>query len=261
MHKRNHVVRNCKEFDEKRWHKNGCTSLKLDGVRGFYYPGEQRLVSRQNKPIFGMDHILEALEGYSWPIDMELFIPGLEFNKMSGLIRNHDATPEAQCHIIDIPSPGGLVERLARRPRADDFTVFHLPHFRTSKLEYVRGYYNQWLRAGHEGLVWKSLNHEYLNKRDWNWMRMVPVPTADCKCTGVYEGKGKMAGIAGGIYVDFNGIECKVGTMKGLTYEDRAELLENKESYIGVYAEIHYKNLQVSGKPRQPRFKAWRWDK
>jgi len=49
--------------------------------------------------------------------------------------------------------------------------------------------------------------------------------------------------------------------MKGMTYEDRRELLENAESYIDVIAEIEYKNLQPSGKPRQPRFKGWRRDK
>jgi len=203
-----------------------------------------------------MGHIIDKLKGFEWPVDMELTVPGMEFNELSGVIRNHDKSPEAEAWVIDIPSPGDLVERLARRP----IVLKWLPHYKVYTLARIQSYYDMCIIED-EGIVWKSIDHEYKNKRDWNWMRMVPVPSKDCVCLGVYEGNGKMAGIAGGILVDFNGITCKVGTMKGMTYEDRQELLDNCESYIGVTAEIHYKNLQPSGKPRQPRFKGWRWDK
>jgi len=259
-----HQVRNCKDFEESRF-RPGYTSPKFDGVRGYYYPGETNLASRQDKPIYGMDHIVQGVKHFPFPIDMELFIPGVEFNKLSGIARNHDATPEMQARIIDVPSPGGLKERLQRRGQIItlDNTLFieNIPHYWVGTLERFWGLHKQFLDLKLEGSVWKSADHEYLTKRDFDWMREVPVKSEDCEVLGVYEGKGKMLGIAGGIWIKFNGLECKCGTMKGMDYAARKELLDNEDSYIGMVAEIQYKNLQPSGKPRQPRFKGWRYDK
>ena len=259
-----HQVRNCKDFEESRF-KPGFTSPKFDGVRAYYYPGESILASRQDKPIYGMDHIVEAVEHFDFPIDMELFIPGMEFNKLSGIVRNHDRTPEAQARVIDVPSPGNLRERLLRRGDilTDQNKLFieNIPHYFVATLERFWGLHLQFLDMKLEGSVYKTLEHEYANKRNWDWMREVPVKSEDCEVLGVYEGKGKMEGIAGGIWINFNSIECKCGTMKGLDYAARKELLENEDQYIGLVAEIQFKNLQPSGKPRQPRFKGWRYDK
>jgi ATP-dependent DNA ligase len=150
---------------------------------------------------------------------------------------------------------------MARRPRESEH-IRHIPHLKVFAEPDVMKHYETALSSGYEGIVWKSLDHRYENKRNFDWMRMVPVKSEDCEVLGVYEGKGKMAGIAGGIYIDFKGIRCKCGTMKGMTYEDREELLANADNYVGqCLAEVEYKELQPSGKPRQPRFKRWRWDK
>jgi len=257
-----HRVRNCKDFEEERFRK-GTISPKIDGVRAFYYPGQRNLVSRQNKPIYGMDHIMDQLVGVDVCLDMELHIPGLEFNELSGLIRNHNATPEAIGYVFDSPGQGDLRERFDRARGA----LYKRPalklvqHYVVKTLPQYMFKHKQFLKEGHEGSVWKSVEHEYLNKRDWNWMRLVPIASEDCEVLDVYEGNGKMAGIAGGILINFKGIVCKCGTMKGLDYAAREELLSNKDYYIGLVAEIQYKNLQPSGKPRQPRFKGWRHDK
>ena len=175
------------------------------------------------------------------------------------LFRSH--TPQVQGHIIDMVVPDQLiVERLKYRPNESEH-VFHIPHYRVKSHEEFMARHKKWLADGYEGTVGKTLEGFYRNARTRDWLREVPVKSEDCKCLGVYEGKGKMHGIAGGIWIDFNGIECKCGTMKGLDYEARRLLLENEDDYIGLVAEIQYKNLQPSGKPRQPRFKGWRYDK
>lgn len=254
-----HTVMNCREWDPKRFHSNGCIGPKEDGVRGFYYPGESLLWSRDEKPIRGMGHIVDELRiRTTYPADMELVIPGLEFNKLSGLIRNHDATPEARGRIIDIPLPNlSLRERLQLRPTDGEF-VTRIPHFKCPSTAYADRCYEKW--KGVEGFVWKSLDLNYTNSRA-DWMRKVPVKNEDCEITGVYEGRGKFEYMLGGFTIDFNGIPCKVGTLKGITMEKRVEIWNNAGDYIGLTCEVQYKNLQPSGKPRQPRFKGFRYDK
>ena len=256
-----HKVMNCQDY-RKDWFTKGAASPKLDGVRGYYYPGQLDLRTRQNKLIHGMQHIVQDLRDkrFSWPVDMELYVPGMEFNEISGLVRNHQRTPEVQCHIIDIPSPGFIHERLNRRP-AETKNIKYIPHFKVTTHERYQLRHSLWLKDGYEGSVIKRLDTLYTNSRGRDWLRDVPVKSEDCKVLGVYEGNGKMYGIAGGLIIDFRGIECKCGTMKGMTYEDRDELLANEDQYIGQVAEIQYKNLQPTGKPRQPRFKGWRHDK
>jgi len=255
-----HIVRNLKDFEESRF-KPGFTSPKHDGVRAFFYPGQNDLISRQGKPILGMSHIIEELGDYGHVLDMELMIPGMEFNKLSGIVRNHDRTPEIIAQVFDSPGRGDLKERFSRLPQSTA-VIQRVPHYFVSTLKRFWSLHTQFLGLGHEGSVWKSLNHTYLaSQRNWDWMREVPVKSEDCRVLGVYEGKGKMESIAGGIWIDFNGLECKCGTMKGLDYAARKELLDNEDYYIGLVAEIQYKNLQPSGKPRQPRFKGWRYDK
>jgi len=255
-----HIVRNCKDFEASRF-KPGYTSPKLDGVRAFYYPGETLLASRQNKPIYGMSHIIDELRGWPHPLDMELDIPGMEFNELSGIVRNHAETPEVNANIFDSPGPGVLKERFLRIPQSST-SILRVPHYHVATLEQFLGTHSKFLHLGYEGSVWKSLDHTYLkNQRDWDWMREVPIASEDCRVLDVYEGKGKMAGILGGFIVDFNGIECKVGTLKGCDYACRREIWENPDQYIGLVIEVQYKNLQPSGKPRQPRMKGFRYDK
>jgi len=254
-----HKVMNCKDFEAKRF-KGGAQSPKVDGVRGYFYPGQDELVSRTGKPIRGMGHIVTDLWHMDHVVDMELSVPGKEFNEVSGIVRNHNYTPEVKAYVIDIVTPGPISERLKLRP-PETSNIICLPNYRVKSLNYFWDLHKRFMELGYEGSVIKTFGHEYRNNRSYDWMREVPIKSEDCICLGVYEGKGKMMGIAGGIYIDFMGIECKCGTMKGLNYNDRKELLINADYYTGHMCEIQYKNLQPSGKPRQPRFKGWRWDK
>ena len=271
----NHMVRNCKDFDPARF-KAGYTSPKYDGVRAYYYPGEALLASRQNKPIYGMEHILAAIGEFPYPLDIELYIPGMEFNTLSGLVRDHQSHPEIWAYIIDVPSPGDLRTRLLRRadlvqapfdPTGVGGAVNtpaplrNVPHYRVDTLEQFWALHKQFLANGDEGSVWKSLEHQYIHKRDWHWMREVPIHSEDCVILDGYPGQGKMEGILGGFVIDFKGLRCNVGTMKNVTYEDRLEMWLNLDSYIGLVIEVQYKNLQLSGRPRQPRMKGVRYDK
>lgn len=258
-----HKVMLVKDFDPKKWHKKGYISWKHDGIRAFYYPGESKLISRSGKQIYGMDHIVDELKDQGHVIDMELMVPGLEFNKASGIVRNHSATPQVHAQLFDVPSLDNyLLGRLAHIPGVFTAPFMHkVEHSPCPSLDFFYEMYKISLTQGYEGLMWKSAEHTYQNKRSFAWMREVPVISIDVKVTGFYEGKGKMDGILGGMYFTHKGLACKVGTLKNIDYTERRNIWENQDLYMGMTMIVEFKNYQVSGKPRQPRFKGWRDDK
>ena len=138
-----------------------------------------------------------------------------------------------------------------------------------------------------ECLVIYDADSYYEDKRSYDWMRLVPIATEDCKVIGFFEGKGKHADSLGGIIVDYKGHEVKVGTgfkekfiakdslnlnkiesvnpkYRRISVNEqniRQYIWDNKELFLGAIAECEYKEKTKAGSMRQPRFKRWRWDK
>lgn len=267
-----HRVMNCKEWDEKRFVPGSFATLKIDGVRAYYYRHENLFVTRQFKLLYGFNKLKNILSR-NMPFaitDMELTLPGFtDWNEMAGKIRSFDDCSEAQAHILDIPSsPKPYVARihymrkiLHSKKYASPYLLFDAP-VGVGTVNEVEHLYKQALEQGHEGLVIKTPNHYYRHARSYDWMRMVPYLTLDLPVIDVYEGKGKMAGMAGGIIVEYANKRHKVGTLFGLDYSARRDLLKHKEKYIGRIAEIVAKEKQMkTGNFRQPTFKRWRLDK
>lgn len=255
----------CHDLEWDRVKFPGCVSPKIDGVRAFYEPGNSYLYSRNHKPIYGMEHIVHELSKQEYPVDMELSVPGLEFNELSGLIRNHNSTPEAVAHVIDMPVDHLILEdRLLIRPRVSA-CIQHIPHiairWMANGKSRIESYYELWLEEGYEGLVYKALGQYYPGNRSWHWQRLVPVKSIDVTVELLYEGEGKLKNMCGGFYFTMAGLWCKCGTMLGVTHEERAYMWLRPEEYVGLTAIVEYKELQPSGMPRQPRSKGFRNDK
>lgn len=208
-----------------------------------------------------MEHIVNEFKRQQvGPQDFELTVPGLGFNEASGLIRNHESVPTAVAHIFDSLGSGLLAERLRRRASNTEF-ITRVPHFIVKNPSEVQYYYEKFLAEGYEGLVWKSLDHEYEYRRSWHWQRLVPATSIDVKVIAFYEGNGKLKGKVGGFYFHFNDQVCKCGTMFGIAEDERVAMWENQDYYKQLTAIVEFKELQPSGQPRQARFKGWRDDK
>jgi hypothetical protein len=266
-----HRVMNCKEWDEKKFVPNSFATIKIDGVRAYYYRHKNLIVTRQFKPLFGFHKLKSILHEIPAAIlDMELVLPGYtDWNEMAGKIRSYEDCSNAQAWVLDIPSsPKPYVARinymrkiLHNKKHASPYLLFDAP-VGVGTVNEVEHLYKQALEQGHEGLVIKTQNHYYRHARSYDWMRMVPYLTLDLPVIDVYEGKGKMAGMAGGIIVEYANKWHKVGTLFGLDYSARRDLLKHKEKYIGRIAEIVAKEKQMkTGNFRQPTFKRWRLDK
>lgn len=274
-------------------------AVKKDGVRARFIGG--KLISRQGHLFIGFDHIEKKLKNFNHELDGELCVPGMAFDEASGLIRSHDPTPEAVYWIFDVPSIniskqhryGWLLQNLMQSNY-----IRLISHFNIKSESYLMKFYKWSLDKGEEGIVTYDLNSLYEDKRSYDWMRLVPIESADCPVIGFYEGKGKHAGSLGGIIIDYKGHEVRVGTgfsekikksqLNQLVTEIDKKLLtlksknvegysigaispawqkirqfiwDNKDQFLGVIAKLEFKQKTKAGSMRQPRFKTWRWDK
>jgi len=250
----------CKTFPPNKAVYPLLVSIKYDGVRGRSISGE--IFSRSYKKINGMDHIEALLEKIPFDVDGEIVVPGSIFDSASGLIRNLDPVPEAVYMVFDGDLRGGKYERYLTMnqhllPVKANCPIQIVKQNVVDNEEELMEYYQSALDQGFEGIVACPRDGAYEDKRIW-W-RLVPIKTADCICTGVFEGKGKYENSAGGIYVDFDGHQVKVGT--GFTDSDRKKFWEAPEHYTGLIGEFEYKEKTKAGSMRQPRFKGWRLDK
>lgn len=258
-----------KTFDPKKVKYPCLAAVKKDGVRGLY---TTTMLSRQGHKLIGHDHIEEQVEEYAKDFDGELCVPGKIFDIASGLIRNDQPTPESIYWIFDAPSvPGDKQQRynwLRNNFKNTNFVKL-IPHYKFELETQLLEFYHCALVQGEEGIVIYDPNDIYENKRSYSWMRLVPKKQADCKVIGFYEGKGKLAGSLGGIIVDYKGHEVRVGTgfvekfniKLSNEYRLRSYIWENKDLFIGVIAQIEFKEETKAGSMRQPRFKYWRFDK
>lgn len=88
-------------------------------------------------------------------------------------------------------------------------------------------------------------------------IKVKPVKSLDLRAVDWFYGKGKHAGRAGGIVVEYRGVQTQVGT--GFSDGERVEIaIQGTRDRI---AEVEFMELTADGKLREPRFKGWRHDK
>lgn len=285
-------------FDRKKAKYPCLAAVKKDGVRGLY---TDKMLSRQGHHLIGHDHLEAEIDQYGIFTDGEICVPGLEFDDASGRIRDKSPTPESVIWLFDaINIPGTKHERYRwlKYNIKETNHVKVITHYIISSEDELMKFYKWAVSKGEEGIVYYNIDSLYEDKRSYDWMRLVPIKKADCPVVGFYEGKGKLENSLGGIIIDFNGTEVRVGSgfpeklnknelnqivsdyennillannkkvSKGVIYEIsenirklRKFIWDNKEQYVGVIAEVEFKGITKYGSMRQPRFKRWRWDK
>ena len=254
-----HDVMLAKLFDIKRVKYPCFGSPKIDGVRARFKNGV--FYSRNGHPYEGLDHLAEELSSIKEDIDGELIVPGLTFQKSSGLIRSDNLTPNAEFQIFEVPSyKGPFIERLMMM---DDIHligdhVLKVPHLVLHSEDEVFEYYRIARSTGFEGAVIKPTDYEYKGTRSYNWMKMKPKDNKDVIVHDVYEGKGKYKGQLGGVTVDFNGSNDVGG---GFSDKQRKDYWENPELIVGKCIEVSFMELTDDGNFRHANFEGIREDK
>lgn len=243
------------------WHrvKYPCwATIKLDGVRAIYRSG--KFYFRNGKEIVGLASLADLL--IDAPVlDGELVCPGLTFQESSGKIRAYAPTDDVEFHIIDVPEHPSIEfnDRMTSilcliGPRIHQLEG-HFMHDR----QQIEKFYNAILEQGYEGLVIKPTHYAYQNKRSYAWMKMKVTDTIDAKVISMFEGEGKYFNQMGGVIIDVDGVQVKVGS--GFTDAERYVFWRSPEKILDHVIEVHYHEKTPDGSLRHPRFKQVRLDK
>ena len=251
-----HEVMLAKLFDKRRVKYPCFGSPKIDGVRAIFKDG--KFYSRGGHIYQGLDllaaEIMNNLDT-STPLDGELTVANKSFQEGSGMIRSNLPTPNAIFHVFDLPEVDiPFVERLTLMAdiQTPSFKVYPVMHKKLYSFDEITDFYTACRKANYEGAVIKSYRYKYKGTRSYDWMKMKNVITVDLKVVGVFEGTGKYEGQLGGIVVDFNGVEVRVGS--GFSDSDRVSLWDNQDTVIGQTAEVLYMEVTPDGSLRHPRF-------
>ena len=238
--------------------------------------GTPRAFSRTGEPVRSVDHIIAQMVlvfGTGWTIFGEAYAFGLSFPEISGNLRQHtpaenlcfmafDAVPSSAFDLgLYYPTP--YRERLnalraavaAAGTQAPDIIVtpdlpLDNPTGFAVTLKKQGGYDGAIVRRSDAG--WQAGDSKH-----GEVIKVKPVESLDLRVRGWFLGKGKHANRAGGIYVEYDGVQTGVGT--GFTDDERSIIAQGTRD--GAIAEVEFMGFTEDGALREPRFKGWRYDK
>lgn len=113
----------------------------------------------------------------------------------------------------------------------------------------------QALLLKHEGIVLRFLGSKS------KWLKVVPTRYADIRITGINEGKGKYAGVAGSLTTAWGNVGSFELQPNMTDIEFRRELLLNQYKYIGKIAQVAYREITKNYVLKFPRLSRIRDDK
>lgn len=121
--------------------------------------------------------------------------------------------------------------------------------------ETINSLLKQALLLKHEGIVLRFLGSKP------KWLKVVPVRYADIRITGINEGKGKYAGVAGSLTTNWGNVGSFELQPNMTDIEFRRELFVNQDKYIGKIAQVAYREVTKDKKLKFPRLSRIRDDK
>jgi DNA ligase-1 len=190
---------------------------KLDGIRCIAIVGDTgvTLWSREQKPIVAVPHIARAVEKLGLRpgtvLDGELYNHALkaDFEKISSCVRKKaEAPPEQaaliQYHVYDLPRglpPGaGFADRILKLDELlhEASDCIQLVETKIANgYDELTAYMEHCLTRGYEGAMARELAAPYEeNKRSHFLQKIKKFDEGEFDVVGVYEGVGKMAGLA-----------------------------------------------------------------
>lgn len=254
-----------KKFEDEEHKVKGkefVITEKLDGMRTIMIVenGNVTFFSRQGQPITGLVEIIR--DAVSLPdnvYDGELLIANADDYKDREVLqetlkiaRKDGEKRGLVLHLFDmIPieefKAGESKATYRKRKEELSFIVEKLgspyikvvPNLYVGKdLDVIPKLLEEMNRKGKEGLMLNVSDGKYQCKRTDVLLKIKSMNTMDCKIIGFEEGTGKYEGMLGALLLDYKGYELRCGS--GFTDEDRKEIWNNKEKYLGKIAEIQY---------------------
>jgi ATP-dependent DNA ligase len=207
--------------------------------------------------------------GHPIYIDGEAISGDKAFNKVMTQIRRLKDVNMDKFKLYIFDSPSGLsfkerYEGLEEAFKKNNFKKLKLvehtlcDYDQDTVIELSRHVLKHGIAGVDEGVVIKVADAPYeFKEKSKYWCKVKPTETLDLQVTGFYYGKkgSKYEDVAGGLIVDFNGVEVHVGS--GLSDEQRVEFMFELPEII----EVEYKEITADGSLREPIMKCVRDDK
>jgi len=230
------------------------------------------VVTRTGEPITSLPHVLAQahalLPGYV--IFGEAYKWGTPFKDISGAFRRHapqsdlfimafDAVPvdDWWAGVCNEPYKARLARLQAAWQATPQFAIIVAP---ASDAGGSQGFANALVtQGGYDGAILRRADAPWTAGASKNGeaIKVKPVQSLDLRAVDWFYGKGKHAGRAGGIVVEYRGVQTQVGT--GFSDAERETIAS--QGIRNQIAEVEFLELTADGKLREPRFKGWRYDK
>lgn len=262
-------------------------SRKIDGVRNsFYWDGFQiKTASRGGKDydmavrqMIQHPKLIEFFKKHpNYILDGELYKHGKSLEEISGAVRKEKASTDwLEYYIYDIMIPGIVFEErlkileqikeelnLSFDPNREwdenELKFQMVPHVKVTGWDNIKHLHDEYVNEGWEGCVIRDPNKEYKYGSRCNDMIKVKDYKDDCF---------KVIGIKGGLrgYIDMT---FELITKDGVVFnaspfgssEIKKEYWDNfEEKYKGQMGECKFFDYSDKGTPKQPKFKAFRFD-
>ena len=195
------------------------------------------------------------------PLDGELWVGRGKFEEAASIVSSQqmsDAWKRVTFNVFDAPGhPGGFEERIAAAEQLVKGAPYAkvVRHRRCKGAPHIESELKRVEGLGGEGLVLRGPSSPYEGgRRVSSYLKVKSFHDAEAVVTGYSPGKGKHAGVVGGLWVETlgddrtaPGIRFKLGT--GLSDEQR-----RRPPPIGTVVTYRYQGGTGSGKPRFASF-------
>jgi ATP-dependent DNA ligase len=233
---------------------------KLDGVRCIFKNGV--LTSRQGKVFPDMEHITTDLEGVELVLDGELYSDTLTFQQFVGLVRKkkHNAAEkvlltQVKYWVYDCVNDEPFENRIETLwemfgERSYDHIKL-LPTDECKTKAELKGFHDRFVAEGKEGLIIRNKAGLYqLAARSKDLQKFKEFEDAEFTVVEYTDGVGSEKGLV--IWVCETEDKKKFSVRPRGTHEERAELFNDAESYVGKKLTVRYQELTEDGIPRFP---------
>jgi len=269
-------------FKMSKWY----AEPKYDGNRAVAFVDMEynvTIVSRNNKPVYNVEHIIGELSNICKKnklnnviFDGELY--GSDWNESTSIIRSSVSKVDNTkifFYIFDMVHGEEWANRITKKlvERKEEITAKLIPDigkykniritpwYPVNNLEEAEKIYKAKLKDGFEGLVLKQTRSMYPFGRSMAWLKWKPIETYDVKIVGWENGKpgSKYETILGAFICELDGKKIRVGG--GYSDTLRSEFWRDREKMKGMVIEVECQEKTKDGSLRFPVFSRVRYDK
>jgi DNA ligase-1 len=128
-----------------------------------------------------------------------------------------------------------------------------------ANIKEIMALHKYFVEAGYEGAMVKTIDAPYRFGRSYDVMKVKEFHDVDLPIIGLEEGTGRHAGRLGAVKINFNGVIVKVGS--GFSDEQREQVWNNQDNFLGRIIEVRYQEVTPDGSLRFPTFVCFRNDR